>query len=112
MRVQVLSLSAVTLAVGIVLADDPKATSPKTAAPSFDATVTSLFTKSCDACHNDRLASGGLNLGPFTNPASLMSHREEWERGLKRQGFPAWSGALRGVKAAKNETSVQKFKSR
>ena len=27
-------------------------------------------------------------------------------------GFPAWSGALRGVKAAKSETSVQKFKSR
>src|SRR6187200_1061180 len=84
MRVQVLSLSAVTLAVGIVLADDPKATSPKTAAPSFDATVTSLFTKSCDACHNDRLASGGLNLRPFTNPASLMSHREEWERILQK----------------------------
>ena len=27
-------------------------------------------------------------------------------------GFTAWSGALRGVKAAKSETSVQKFKSR
>jgi hypothetical protein len=27
-------------------------------------------------------------------------------------GFPAWSGALRGVKAAKSETSVQKFKFR
>jgi hypothetical protein len=27
-------------------------------------------------------------------------------------GFPAWSGALRGVKTAKSETSVQKFKSR
>ena len=27
-------------------------------------------------------------------------------------GFPAWSGALRGVKAAKSETSVEKFKSR
>ncbi len=84
MRVQVISLSAVTLAVGIVLADDPKATPPRTAAPSFDATVTPLFNKSCVACHNDRLASGGLNLGPFTNPASLMSHREEWERILQK----------------------------
>ena len=85
MRVQVISLSAVTLAAGIVLADDSKASPPRTAASSFDATVTPLFSKSCAACHNDRLASGGLESGSvYVIRHPLMSHREEWERILQK----------------------------
>src|SRR4051812_42903985 len=76
MRVQVIRLSTLTLGIGFVFAQEPKAT--------FETTVTPVFTKNCTACHNDRLASGDLNLGPFSNPASLTSHREEWERILQK----------------------------
>lgn len=84
MRVQVISLSAITLAAGIVLANDPKTPPAKTAGPAFETTVTPLLNKNCAACHNDRLASGGLNLGPFRNPASILDHRDEWERILQK----------------------------
>jgi mono/diheme cytochrome c family protein len=84
MRVQAISLSAVALAAGIVLADDPKKPDAKAVVPSFESTVTPVLTKSCLACHNDRMASGGLNLGPFQDPASIMAHREDWERILQK----------------------------
>ena len=76
MRVQVIRLSTLTLGIGFVFAQEPKAT--------FETTVTPVLAKNCTACHNDRLASGGLNLGPFGNPASVTSHREEWERILQK----------------------------
>ena len=30
------------------------------------------------------MASGSLNLGPFTDPTSLATHREEWERVINK----------------------------
>lgn len=50
------------------------------ASAGFDTAVKPLLTRSCYACHNDRNASGGLNILPFTSPASLGERREEWER--------------------------------
>ncbi len=50
----------------------------------FEKTVLPLLSKTCAACHNDRLASGGLDLGPFTAAASLTAQREGWERILQK----------------------------
>lgn len=43
-----------------------------------------MLSKTCLPCHNDRLASGSLNLTAFTDPASVIQHREEWERVLQK----------------------------
>ncbi|HYP05247.1 MAG TPA: DUF1592 domain-containing protein [Bryobacteraceae bacterium] len=99
MRVQTICLSLATLAAGIVIADG-QTTAPSKPAPAksgatsakpataggttFDATVPPLLNKSCGPCHNDRMASGGLNLGPFTTATSLMEHRDDWERILQK----------------------------
>ncbi len=77
----------------LLAADSPKTArtpAPKPAAaikpgpPDFDKTVLPVLVKTCSPCHNDRLASGGLNLGPFSQSASLIEHREEWERILQK----------------------------
>src|SRR5687768_12069028 len=64
----------------------PAPTSSQTppAHSTFDTAVKPLLTKSCVPCHNDRLASGSLNLTPFSNPASMIQHREEWERIIQK----------------------------
>jgi mono/diheme cytochrome c family protein len=76
MRAHAISLSALTLAAGFVIADGQTA--------SFESKVQPVFNKSCAPCHNDRLASGGLNIAPFTSSASITTHREEWERILHK----------------------------
>jgi hypothetical protein len=32
------------------------------------------------ACHNDQLASGGLDLAKFSTASSIVQHRDGWER--------------------------------
>jgi len=51
---------------------------------SFDSAVKPVMAKNCAPCHNDRLASGGLNLAPYGTPASLHSQRDAWERIVQR----------------------------
>ena len=51
---------------------------------AFDVTVKPLLQKSCLPCHNDRLASGNLNLVRFSDPASIAQHRDEWERIIQK----------------------------
>lgn len=46
----------------------------------FDSTIKPVFTRSCAPCHNDRNASGGLNIAPFMQPSSLGEYREGWEK--------------------------------
>ena len=53
-------------------------------ATAFDRTVLSLLNRNCAACHNDRLASGSLNLSAFATPASLAQNRDGWERIIQR----------------------------
>lgn len=53
-------------------------------ATSFEKTVQPLLAKTCAPCHNDRNASGGLNLGPFATPGSVVDHRDGWERILQK----------------------------
>jgi mono/diheme cytochrome c family protein len=77
MSVERISIAALLLAAALPVsgllfaADDPAA---------FEQKVTPLFSESCTVCHNAQLASGSLNLAPFTAPGSLVDKREEWEQ--------------------------------
>ncbi len=51
---------------------------------SFDKSVLPVINKSCAPCHNDRMASGGLNLGLFAVPASVTEQREGWEHIIQK----------------------------
>ena len=57
---------------------------PKPAALGFDQIVTPVLTQSCAGCHNDRMASGGLNLQPFSVASSIHEQRDGWERILQK----------------------------
>ena len=54
------------------------------AAAGFEQAVQPILVKSCAPCHNDRLASGSLNLAPFHSPASVLAQRDGWERILQK----------------------------
>ena len=52
-----------------------------TAAPvTFDGAVKPVLSQRCAMCHNDKMASGNLNIAGFLNPASLKDAREGWEK--------------------------------
>ncbi len=53
---------------------------PSAKAPGFDQIVKPVVSKTCLSCHNDTVASGGVNLVPFNNAATLSKHRAGWER--------------------------------
>jgi hypothetical protein len=50
----------------------------------FEKAVQPVLTKTCAPCHNEQLASGGLNLGPFGRSASITEYREGWEKILRK----------------------------
>src|SRR3954454_21270274 len=58
------------------------ATPPASGANSaaFDSTIKPLFAKSCVPCHNERMASGSLDLQAFGAISSISAHRDQWER--------------------------------
>jgi hypothetical protein len=49
-------------------------------AQTFEKTVQPVLTKTCSPCHNERMASGGLNIAGFTKASSLASDRDGWSR--------------------------------
>jgi len=51
---------------------------------TFEKTVAPTLTKTCTPCHNDSLASGGMNIAQFTQPASLTKSREGWDIILRK----------------------------
>jgi hypothetical protein len=51
---------------------------------TFDHDVQPLLTKNCVMCHNDRMQSGGIDIRPFTQAASVIAAREPWERVLQK----------------------------
>ena len=75
MRAKAIRLFALTFA-GFAFADGQNA--------SFESKVQPVFNKNCAPCHNDRLASGGLNILPFISGDSILRHRDEWERILQK----------------------------
>jgi len=46
---------------------------------TFDKTVTPVLTKGCAPCHNENLASGGMNIAQFTQASSLTKSRDGWD---------------------------------
>ena len=50
---------------------------------NFDSAVRPILADTCAQCHNDQVASGGLDLTPFQSAASL-ANREPWEFILQR----------------------------
>ena len=46
---------------------------------SFDKDVLPILRDTCSGCHNAKVVSGGLNLTPFMDSASVLSKREGWE---------------------------------
>ena len=63
------------LASGAVLAAD---------APTFEKTVQPILTRTCAPCHNEQLASGGLNIAGFTKASSLTTDRDGWDTIFRR----------------------------
>ena len=57
---------------------------PAVLAATFESAVQPVLGTTCKACHNDRTASGGLNITPFLTPGSLTEQRERWEVILRR----------------------------
>src|SRR5260370_7159261 len=49
-------------------------------AGSFEKNVKPLLATTCAPCHNDRMASGGLNVTAFSTSGSVIELREGWER--------------------------------
>jgi hypothetical protein len=47
--------------------------------PTFDKTVGPVFASTCSPCHNESLASGNLDITPFTKAGSLTSNRDGWD---------------------------------
>ena len=54
------------------------------ATTTFNAAVRPLLSQTCAGCHNDKLASGGLNVAGFLDPASLTAKRDGWEVIIKK----------------------------
>ncbi|HEY1336373.1 MAG TPA: DUF1592 domain-containing protein [Bryobacteraceae bacterium] len=53
-------------------------------APSFEKTVKPVLTNTCAGCHNAKLASGGLNIAAFTDPASIQANGDGWATILRK----------------------------
>ena len=49
-------------------------------ASSFERDIQPLLANNCTTCHNDQLASGGLDLAKFSTATSIIQHRDGWER--------------------------------
>src|SRR5262249_5170730 len=56
----------------------------QTAKASFEKDVQLVLANNCVACHNDQLASGGLDLTRFSNAASFVQNRDGWEPIVKK----------------------------
>ena len=51
---------------------------------NFDRLVRPLLARSCAPCHNDRNASGSLDLSPYQASTSLVAGRDGWEQILQK----------------------------
>ena len=80
MRPQLHWVIAVTASIGLLPAADSKGPTAGPPSPeAFEQSVTPVFSK-CTLCHNDQLASGGLNIKSYNSVDSIAAHREGWEK--------------------------------
>jgi hypothetical protein len=52
--------------------------------PTYDSAVVPVLRQTCSQCHNENLASGGVNLRPLERRESFSSQREQWETVLRK----------------------------
>src|SRR5689334_5212568 len=52
--------------------------------PTFEKAVAPVFTSACTGCHNESMASGNLDIAPFTKASSLTTNREGWDAILRK----------------------------
>ena len=85
MRCNALVAMAVAPVFGLLLAADSKGTDDAGGPTqrAFQESVAPVFAK-CKLCHNNRLATGGLNIETFESVGSLAGHREVWEKILQK----------------------------
>src|SRR3954447_24732434 len=48
-------------------------------AGTFDTDVKPVLTNTCASCHNQKLATAGLNVNAFLDPATILTKREGGE---------------------------------
>jgi hypothetical protein len=82
-------VSAILVPAGCVLAaaDAPRtqpAKAVRTDTAGFDANVKPILKNTCSGCHNASLSSGGVNLLPYLDPATLTNDRASWEKILQK----------------------------
>jgi mono/diheme cytochrome c family protein len=83
MRIELrLALATATAAAVLLAADSASRTAASSTKPgaAFDSTVKPVLARNCFACHNEQLSSGGLNIAPYLNAASVTQQRDQWER--------------------------------
>src|SRR5690242_2814688 len=51
---------------------------------SFQRDVQPILSQTCQTCHNDKIASGGLIITQLLDPSSLTTQREQWEKILAK----------------------------
>jgi len=68
--------------LGVLLLANLLPAAPDPAA--FDRDVKPIVSKTCVACHNAGLQSGGVNLTEFTSAATVASNRPAWEKILQK----------------------------
>jgi mono/diheme cytochrome c family protein len=73
-----------TLAIASLLTCIAFDAAPARAATTFESTVQPVLGGTCQLCHNNRTASGGLNIAPFLQPSSLTEQRAGWETILQK----------------------------
>ena len=72
MRLKLRTIAMVALFTGpLCAADAPPA--------DFDSAVKPVLSKTCALCHNDKLASGGLNVKLLMSADSIAAYRDGWE---------------------------------
>jgi hypothetical protein len=76
------------LAGSIIAADAPRSQTKQSVSAvetaGFDANVKPILKNTCSACHNASLSSGGVNLVPYLDPATLANDRASWEKILQK----------------------------
>src|SRR5262245_43948854 len=51
---------------------------------THESAVVPILRETCAQCHNENLASGGVNLKPLERRESFSSYREQWETVLRK----------------------------
>jgi hypothetical protein len=76
-----LALSGIVVALALVVVRPAHVTGQ---ADEFDSVVLTVLKGTCANCHNDRVASGALDVTRLMSAASLAEHRPAWDKVLQR----------------------------